>query len=242
MKTKIFTFLVVLIGGLFMATSAFAVDETLVSKGSTNTYNVTLGNGNATGVKYAWSILPASGWTATLGNTNENSIKWNTAGVYTITVIATDGNGCLSEPLTRTVTVSDSEWNLAGETNLQTCSNIVAGNGNNQTTALADNTIFNVNITNPLSAASYTVNYTVSDGTTTDTRQVTAYTAGASITIDHQDNANITSIFTNTTNLDKTVTVSVTSVVDQNGSNVTEVTTPDHSYTITVYPKATISF
>lgn len=238
MKTRILSFLLVLGLGLFMANSAFAVNEVTVSKGSTNTYTVTFGNGNATGATYAWSISPA-GYTATLGNTASNSITWTAAGIYTITVVVTDGNGCISNEYTKVVTVQDSEWNLAGETNLVTCSMITTPAGSGNTVSL-NYTLFNVAVTNPFST--YTVNYTVTDGTTTETLSATAYTQGTDITINHNANANMISIFTNTTNADKTVTVSVTSVLDSNNSSVTEVTPADHSYTITVNPRPTLTF
>lgn len=240
MKTKILSFLFVLGLGLFMANNVFAANEVTVSKGSTNTYSAVFGNGNSTGATYTWSITGTSGadWTSAASTSSSKVIKWNNPGTYTITVYVTDGNNCKSNEYTKVVTVQDSEWNLAGETNTTTCSMITtpAGSGN---TVAPDNTLFNVAVSNPFST--YTIDYTVSDGSVTETLQAATYTQGSDITINHNTNANMISIFTNTTNIVKPVTITVISVKDANGSSVTYGGTKN-SYVVNVNPRPTITF
>lgn len=240
MKTKIFTILVMAIG-LLASTNAFADNETVVSINSTITYTVspTLGSG-ITAANYAWT-LGSGGAIASGDGTNTITVTWSTAGTHTLSVQLTDSNGCLSEPISIDVTVNDSKWDLAAETNTTTCSLLTDNSsGNNQSTPLADETTFQVSITNPLTG-DYIVDYQVSDGTTTATYSVNPYDESApeTITIGHAADGNLIAIFNNTGDTAKTVTVTVTKVTDPNGSEVTLGT--KNSYTVTVNPKPIIT-
>lgn len=247
MKKQILSFLFVLGLGLFMANTAFAVDETLVSRGSTITYNVTPSLGTAN--TYVWSVS-AGGTIGSGQGTNEITVTWNTAGAQTVTVQMTDANGCLTEPLIRNVTVNDSKWNLTAETNNTTCALMTTplnGSGNNQpgmvppTTDLADLTSFQVAITAAI-AGNHIVAYTVSDTEShTKSYTQTAYTSGGTITLTHNADADLINMFTNGTGATKTVTIYVDSVTDPNGSVVSYEGTK-RSYTVTVYPKSVIAF
>lgn len=249
MKPKILSFLV-LLGMVLIGTSANAADETSVSVGSTITYNVTVTTGTAN--NYLWTVS-AGGSIQSGQGTSEITVLWSTAGAQTVTVQMTDANGCLSEPLTRNVTVNNSSWDLAAETNTTTCALITnpstGTSGNNQAgkvvpgTDLPDLTSFNVTIANATPGANE-VKYTVSDDETTPhTKQYTVseYTSGTTITINHNADADLINMFTNTGTSNKTVTIYVDSVTDVNGSTVNYGGTK-RSYTITVYPKPVITF
>ena len=99
MKTKIFTFLVVLMGGLFMATSVFADNETSVSPGQTITYSI-----KQTFSSYAWKVTTDAAYTTdaatseyTLTGTGQSvTISWKapSAGkTYYVSVQGTDSKG-----------------------------------------------------------------------------------------------------------------------------------------------------
>ena len=62
----------------------------------TKQYGVTLNLGSS----YVWSISPETGYTMTPGATpNLISVTWTTPGTYTMTVIETNADGCVGEPV-----------------------------------------------------------------------------------------------------------------------------------------------
>ncbi len=254
MKKRILPILMMMVVVLFTATNVFADDETFVSVGFEGTYNVSLGNGNNTGVTYAWSILEGSNgteWTATFGNTNENDITWNVAGTYTIQVIATDGDGCLSEPLELEVIVSnaqlciaDGSTTVAGSTpaaptGTTTCSLVDAGNGNSSSSP--DETVFIATVTGGLANHDYDITYSVGSTSVVHSTALTTDGSGegtVTITVAQSD---YVSDFTNDTASDDTVTIAVVSMDDENGFTITNLCT-ESSYDVTVHPTPTISF
>lgn len=230
MKTKIFTFLVVLLGGLFMATSAFAANETNVSLQVAYTYSVT----STSGMVYDWKVykdaastqLAVNGtdYSATFStSSNTASITWKVAGDYYVWVQGTDNKGCYTEPKSLKVTTVTETYCLSNQTNNTTCSLIDAGTGNH-TSSNADNFTFDVTISHPSTSGTYTINYTV--GALTGSKTVTGVVAGtdksATITVSHSELINE---FTNNDSNDKTVAISVSSVSNSSSVNVAECTT-----------------
>lgn len=253
MKTRIFT-LMMLVVAMMVTTNAYADDEQFVNIGFTGTYNVTFGNGESTGATYAWSILTGSNgteWTATFDNSNENDITWNVAGTYTIQVIVTDGDGCLSEPLTRVVTVSnaqlciaDGSTTVAGSTpaaptGTSTCSLIDAGDGNSS--GSPDESVFIATVTGALANHDYDITYSVAGTSVVHGSALTTNGSGegtVSITVTH---SSYVSNFTNDGSSDATVTIAVVSMVDENSQTITNLCASP-SFGVTVKPTPTISF
>ena len=131
MKTKIFTFLVVLIGGLFMATSAFAQPSAGSSAGakvktglkadigSTISYSFNV----SSGATWHWSIFKVSGTgnapSITPSSTETQSVTWSAASVakddvYKVEAYVTDANGCYSEMYAFQVTIESFPLDFAG--------------------------------------------------------------------------------------------------------------------------------
>ena len=64
--------------------------------------------GQANGATYQWSVSPATGTSTDLSTVSGDTatIVWNGPfGNYTLAVQVTDGNGCLSEPISQTVEI-----------------------------------------------------------------------------------------------------------------------------------------
>lgn len=64
--------------------------------------------GQANGATYQWSVSPATGTSTDLSTVSGDTatIVWDgPVGIYTLAVQVTDGNGCLSEPISQTVEI-----------------------------------------------------------------------------------------------------------------------------------------
>jgi hypothetical protein len=70
---------------------------------TTKEYGVPLNLGSS----YVWTIIPATGYTMTPGATpNLISVNWTSPGTYTMTVIETNADGCISDPVSIVITVN----------------------------------------------------------------------------------------------------------------------------------------
>ncbi|MBW8324576.1 MAG: hypothetical protein K0M50_07425 [Prolixibacteraceae bacterium] len=239
MKKQILSFLFVLGLGLFMTNTAFADNEPSVSTGFSTTYKVTNNstNGKWTGgtPTYLWALTGANGtdWSANggsgLDNTIDQVILWKKAGTYTFTVTATDVYGCLTEPITMSVTVTDAQICIDNRTsggnppaNTTLCSLIAnstsPSNPGTVDGGTGDNIVFHVLITGGVANGNYTVNYTVTKGAST-------YNGSEDVTVDGSGNTDheitvsyvggsspLPAIFTNDSGADETIVTSLTSL------------------------------
>lgn len=231
-----------------MANSAFAANETAVSIDVPYTYTLTNGNGVWTGAQtYAWSIFQSDGTTpavvtteyvATLGTTITNTITWKAAGTFKVSVVATDVNGCKTDPIVLTITVSAEKYCISAATNLTTCSLLTAGSGNSVN---PDVTTFDITITNPKTSGTYTVNYTVGGvaGSATVTAVVAGTTKTATITISH---SGFVAQFTNATNAAVPVAIAIASVTNNSATAVTSDCVNATPYNVSVQPKPVATF
>lgn len=246
MKTKIFTFLVVLIGGLFMATSAFAQATGTANLGDSKTYTITPSTtlGDWTSGTYAWSIDDATaiqGGASTLSASSlTKDIVWIKSGLFTITVVGTDAKGCLTEPVTIAVTVSAMEAciNTGGVVNQQICS-LLASSASGQASN-GEIVSFPVSISNSSIGKKYKVEYTLTSGSETYSNSVSGYVPGDAITVDINSAPALVTLFSKATDGNKTVTVTVTGVT-QETTNLPISLCSSPTYDITVYEKPAIS-
>lgn len=245
MKTKILPFLFVLIGGLFIATSAFAQPSTPTSTipataldGSTQTYSV-----NAlTGATYHW-ILSGGSNTNDLpsqlsGALNDNSVSitWDNAEpgtTYNLDVYVVDANGCYSEMKRTAITINKATIDLVAAQTATTCSFLAGSNikGNSTTPA---NDIFTINATSDGGITPATIDYEIYDGTTLkDTRTTTVALLTGTF------NVSLDGIFANTTSNNKTFTIKLKSAKDSKDNLMIVGTT---TATITILPIPVITF
>lgn len=186
MRTKIFTFLVVLIGGLFIATSAFAAGPATPSPGQSSTYGVTVGTGFSIS-SYQWKIYTSDGTTeavlntdyttAGLGTASSTTVVWTASSAgkkYFIWVQGTDSKGCLTDSKTFEVNVSSPVVCIANTaakvgdvdakipTNTTGMCSLISTNTSGASVTGVDETVFYATITNGVASATYTVTYAVS--------------------------------------------------------------------------------
>lgn len=91
-----------LIAVLFLALAGWS--QSSITQGGTKGYKLKLNVGNATGATYQWSVSPANGTTTDLTGVSGDTatIVWDgPVGMYSVLVQVTDGNGCLSEPISQ---------------------------------------------------------------------------------------------------------------------------------------------
>jgi hypothetical protein len=245
MKKQILSFLFVLGLGLFMANTAFAQATGSANLGDSKTYTITpsatLGDWTSGG-SYAWTINDASAISGTplTGSSLAKTVVWIKSGNFTITVIGTDKNLCLTEPVTIVVTVSAMQACLTtgSVVNQQICSLLTSELSGNSDGA---NTVsFPVSVSNSTAGKAYTVDYTFVSGTDTYTGQKTAYVPGEQIVVDILSSATLKSLFTKTSTGNKTVKVTVTGV-KQETTNLVIGLCASPTYDITVYGKPAIS-
>lgn len=82
--------------------------QSSITQGGTKGYKLKLNVGNATGATYQWSVSPANGTTTDLTGVSGDTatIVWDgPAGLYSLLVQVTDGNGCLSEPISQNMEI-----------------------------------------------------------------------------------------------------------------------------------------
>jgi hypothetical protein len=78
--------------------------QSSITRGGTKGYKLKLNVGNATGATYQWNVSPANGTTTNLTGVSGDTatIVWDgPVGLYSVLVQVTDGNGCLSEPISQ---------------------------------------------------------------------------------------------------------------------------------------------
>jgi len=261
MKTKIFTFLLVAIG-LMASISAFAENETQVSKGAEITYTV---KGTST---YDWKVLNsdyslASGttdYTASLGTTATNKITWKLAGTYYLSIVGTDVNGCKTDPFVTKITVTNAELCIAqvagtlpggtavvAPNNKETCSLVDTDPSTSSTIATgnvsssgADIFTFDATIIGATAAHTYTIAYKVggTDGLTTST--IVTNNAGEGKIQVSIKTTDYPIVFNNLGANDSSVKIEVVSMTDGTWTS-TDLCT-NASYNITVKAKPTVSF
>jgi hypothetical protein len=78
--------------------------------GSTHVYSVTPESGSNT---LAWSVTPATGFSMTGDNTDEATITWTTAGVYTLQFTETDATTLCATVKSVTVTVAANSFDVS---------------------------------------------------------------------------------------------------------------------------------
>lgn len=103
---KLFTIMALMIIG----SSAMAQGGLTPLVGSTHVYNVTPESGSNT---LAWSVIPATGFSITGDNTDEATITWTTAGVYTLQFTETDATTLCATVKSITVTVAANSFDVS---------------------------------------------------------------------------------------------------------------------------------
>lgn len=89
-------------------TTAVAWAQGSFTQGATKGYKIKMNVGQANGATYQWSVTPATGTSTDLSTVSGDTatIIWDgPVGNYTLAVQVTDGNGCLSEPISQTVEI-----------------------------------------------------------------------------------------------------------------------------------------
>ena len=87
----------------------FASSSVSIEQNTGFNHQITMTTGNSSGASYAWSVTPAGGTSTDLSAINGNlaTILWDgNVGTYTLTVQASDGNGCVSNTTTQIVQVT----------------------------------------------------------------------------------------------------------------------------------------
>ena len=103
-----------------------------ITQGADKDYSVQMNVGETAGASYAWSVSPANGTTTDLSTVTDSvaTITWDgPAGIYTVLVQVTDGNGCLGEPIIQAMEIV-APGNLffaAALPSTQTCSELSGG-------------------------------------------------------------------------------------------------------------------
>lgn len=106
MKTKILLFVLLFAGICPFSVQAQSTADYEVCQGSSETYWI---ESPATGSTFAWSISPGSNsneWTIT-DNNDDIAVLWSLPGIYSVTVTETSADGCVGDPVTLQVTVSE---------------------------------------------------------------------------------------------------------------------------------------
>ncbi len=244
MKTRILSFLFVLIGGLFMATSAFAQPTVVKSQkdvtakdGSTVTYSVT-----GTGTSFYWTLSGGSNTnTVSSSSTNSVSVTWDNADpgqTYNLDVYLVDANGCYSELYRFAIKIESIVLSIT-DADTETCSWLETSNKSGNPTALSANDVieFTLTLDQANGAASpIAVNYTVSNGSLTESRSENITFTGTSGTIHVQ----VDDFFSNTSTSNKTYTITIDSAKDNNNNDLS-ISTTAKTATITVHPVPTIT-
>lgn len=267
MKTKILPFLLVLIGGLFLSTSAFAqpleVHATVTNENAVTGSSVTYQIASNAGYKYYWSFETVSGTApsttpsiptagATIAdNTNANklTVLWDAGtanGSYKIKVYIVDVNGCYSEMIVKSVTVSGILSYSDATANSVTCSDlagtVVPGTEKDGTQALHSTSSFDVvyNGSENLSSVTLAVKnpsggFINLDGTPAS-GNITVNNPGT----DKDITVTVTDVWENTTENDVNFTVDIISGTTSLGTVTFDPI--KNSRTITIRKKPTISF
>lgn len=123
-KLLLFTAMIIL--GLMVQGQSF-------TQGASKNYKIKMNVGQATGATYQWSVNPATGTSSNLAlvTGDEATILWDgPVGIYILEVQVTDGNGCLSEPISQNVEIlAPGDLIFAADyPNTIVCSDLAGGN------------------------------------------------------------------------------------------------------------------
>ena len=91
-----------------MVTAWSGWSQNSITQGASTIDTVRMNVGEESGAIYDWSVSPANGTSTDVGAITGyiGTIVWDgPVGDYTITVQVTDGNGCLSLPITKDVEI-----------------------------------------------------------------------------------------------------------------------------------------
>jgi hypothetical protein len=206
--------------------------------------------GQANGATYQWSVSPATGTSTDLSAVSGDTatIIWNgPVGNYTLAVQVTDGNGCLSEPISQSVEIlapGDLIF-AANYPDTQTCSDLAGGEGSVPAKSVSSFRIIYAGTAN-LKSANVTVKnpdgvYVALDGV------VLANQVAPEITIPNaQTNKEIifevTDAWENTSAANTSFEIKLLSAVTSDNSVITADPLSEVTRTVTVLPKPVIAF
>lgn len=265
MKKQILSFLFVLSAVLLISTSAYAqplrANATLSSvsatTGSTITYSIAYDAAN----KYYWSFTTLTGSAPSVAPTvpapgatgvgaNQFSVAWDAGtanGTYEVVVYIVDGNGCYSEMLVRTITVSGTLAFKDATANTITCSDlagtIVPATEKDGSQTAHSSSSFDIEYNGPENLTSVLLDIKDPAGASinldgTSAAGAVTVTNGAS---DKDITINITDVWQNTTLSNQTFTINIVSGVIAGGGVVT-FDPAKKLRTITIRPKSVITF
>jgi len=207
--------------------------------------------GNVTGATYKWLVAPANGTTTNLAaiTGNQATIVWDgPVGNYTLDVQVTDGNGCLSEPISQTVEIlvpGDLVF-AAAFPSTTTCSDLAGGAegsvpGHSASTfkiTYAGNSNLqsaNITIKNPAGK------YIGLNGTELANQTAPGVTVN-NTAADKEIELSVTDSWENNTGASVNFEVTLISAVTTDNATVSANTATDVKRTITVSPKPVIAF
>lgn len=206
--------------------------------------------GNATGATYQWSVSPANGTTTNLTGVSGDTatIVWDgPAGLYSVLVQVTDGNGCLSEPISQDMEIL-APGNLifaADYPNTQTCSDLAGGEGSVPAHSASSFRITYAGAVN-LSSANITIKnpegvFVGLDGSVL-ANQAAPELMIANAQADKEILFDVTDSWENTTAGNVNFEIQLVSAKTTDNSDITADPLSDVTRTITVSPKPVIAF
>lgn len=224
MKTKILPFLFVLLGGLFIATSAFAQPTVVKSTkdvtardGSTVTYSVT-GTGT-----FHWAISGGSNNNTVASSTsNSVSVTWDNATpatVYNLDVYLVDANGCYSELYRFAVTINSVVLSITDPvTTPMDCAWLGTSAKSGNTVSTNDKILYDLTVDGTGAQDPVTVTYKVTvdgtDDTPNRTKDVTFTALAGKLEVEIDD------FFVNTSGADKEFTITLLSAKDKDNNDL----------------------
>lgn len=221
-----------------------------ITQGGSKTYTIQLNAGEATGATYEWMVTPAGGTSTDLSTITGNTVTilWDgTAGDYTVTVQVTDGNNCLSEPITQNMEIlAPAQIIFAAATpSSTTCSDLSGGEGSVPPSSESRFSITYDGDAN-LKSAEVTVKNPEGDFIDLDDN-VLADQSNPEITItndavDKQIDFAVTDSWENTTIGNATFEITLLSALTSDNANITADPGADIKRNITVLPKPVIDF
>lgn len=221
-----------------------------ITQGGSKDYTVTLNVGNATGASYKWEVTPVGGTstdlTAITGNTA--TIVWDgPAGDYEVSVQVTDGNNCLSEPITQDMEIlaPGSLIFAATAPSTTTCSDL--SGGGDGSVPPSSTSAFRITYDGAANLTSANITIENPDGDYVDVDgSVLADQSNPELTLtndaaDKQIDFTVTDTWENTTNADVIFTVTLLSGVTADDADLTADSSDDER-TITIRTKPVIQF
>ncbi len=206
--------------------------------------------GQSVGATYSWAVVPASGTTTNMAAIAGNSatILWDgPVGVYSVVVQVTDGNGCLSEPITQSMEIL-APGNLifaAALPGTQTCSDLAGGEGS---VPGHSESLFRITYAGDANLTSAQVTVKNPEGVYVDLNgTVLSNQLNPQITVanDASDKAidfNVTDSWENTSTANVEFEITIISALTSDNSTIIADSASDIKRTITVLPKPVIAF